>query len=840
MNLLSDVLPKLLTTCFLSQAALAQQPPVSFQRQVLPLLERRCQLCHRDGNTSGNLNLARYAGVRKGGKSGPALVAGSPDESLMVKMVSGENPRMPMSGGPLTPAEVTLIQLWISQGAPDDSATADAGDLTWWSLKPLSKPAVPAATSSWVRTPLDAFILAKLKEKGLAPSPEADRRTLMRRLTYDLHGLPPSPEAVRSFLQDTAPDAYEKLVDRLLASPRYGERWGRHWLDVVHYGESHGYDKDKPRLNAWPYRDYVIRCFNEDKPYARFVEEQLAGDVLFPDDPQGIVATGFIASGPWDFVGHVELREDTVDKKIARVLDRDDMVMTAMSTFVSLTVHCARCHDHKFDPILQADYYHLQSVFAGVDRADRPFDLDVQVNRRRQALLAERRQTRMELQPFRDEAEKVTNDAISGLDQQIKTLRGKLTDLAAPKASETLRKEAVDASREAIQNEIDGAQVQRKELALSLLEPQVRSRLQALEDRLGEVDRKLKQLGPPQLVYGAANFFEPTGKFVPAWVPRPVHLLQRGSVEAPGPLMLPGAVTAVTGLDSSFGLDAASGDGRRREALAKWITDARNPLTWRSIANRIWHYHFGSGIVDSPNDFGRMGALPTHPELLDWMAAEFRDSGGSLKKLHRQIVTSAVYRQSSQDQAQFAKIDSGNQFLWRMNRGRLDAESVRDSALAISGQLDLTMGGPSDQEFFFKDDHSPIYDYARFDVGKAARHRRSVYRFLVRSVPDPLMESLDCPDASLLTPKRNTTLTALQALAMLNDPLLLKQVESFARRLRTLRPDLEGQIEQACWLALLRPPTPEEALRFGAYARNYGLENVCRLLLNSNEFMFVD
>jgi hypothetical protein len=304
--------------------------------------------------------------------------------------------------------------------------------------------------------------------------------------------------------------------------------------------------------------------------------------------------------------------------------------------------------------------------------------------------------------------------------------------------------------------------------------------------------------------------------------------------------MQPGAVTTVSGLESRWSLDSTGGEGQRRSALAKWLTAPSNPLTWRSIVNRVWHYHFGAGIVDSPNDFGRMGTLPTHPELLDWLAAEFREGGGSIKLLHRLILKSSVYRQSSQDNLQYAKLDAGNQWLWRMNRWRLDAESVRDSALSVSGQLDLTMGGPPDQEFFFKDDHSPIYDYSRGDAIRASQHRRGVYRFLVRSVPDPFMESLDCPDASLLTPKRNTTLTALQALAMLNDPLMLKQSESLAERLRVLRKDVSGQIHEAYWLALAREPRQEELSLLVAYAKKHGLENFCRLLLNSNEFMFVD
>jgi len=822
-----------------SHAVWAQDRPISFQQQILPILERRCHVCHQSTNAGGQLDLTSYSQLRKGGKGGPVLVPSKPEDSLLVKMIRGEPPRMPMSGGPLTEDEIRLIRSWISHGAPDDTPAGKENPTVWWSLKPISPPAVAPVSDPWIRTPIDTFILAKLKEKGLTPSPEADRRTLIRRLTYDLHGLPPTPEEVRNFVDDKSPLAYEKLIDRLLASPRYGERWGRHWLDTVHYGESHGYDKDKPRLNAWPYRDYVIRSFNDDKPYARFVEEQLAGDILFPGDPQGIVATGFIAAGPWDFVGHVELREDTVDKRIARLLDRDDMVMTAMSTFASLTVHCARCHDHKFDPIKQSDYYSLQAVFAGVDRADRPYDDDPKIHQLRQELLAEKRPVRMELQPYLEMAEKVRSDETERLEARIKSLRAKLNDLPKPGAgvSESLD---LQNKRKAIQQDIDETLAQRKATVLALLEPAARDRLQALESQVAAIDRKLSELPPAKLVYAGANFFEPQAKFVPAWTPRPVHLLQRGSVEAPGELMQPGAVSVVSGMESRWPLDSTAGEGQRRAALAKWLTAANNPLTWRSIVNRVWHYHFGTGIVDTPNDFGRMGSLPTHPELLDWLAAEFRESGGSIKQLHRMILKTAVYRQSSRDNPLYAKLDAGNQWLWRMNRWRLDAESVRDSTLSVSGQLDLTMGGPSDQEFFFKDDHSPIYDYSRGEAIRTSRHRRGVYRFLVRSVPDPFMESLDCPDASLLTPKRNATLTALQALAMLNDPLMLKQVESFAQRLKELRRDLTGQIQEAYSLAVARAPTQEELAMLVAYTEKHGLENFCRLLLNSNEFMFVD
>jgi hypothetical protein len=390
---------------FLVATALAVEPP-----KALLLLDQNCLRCHNASLKMSGLSLTAADEAMRGGLHGPVIVPGNPDGSPLFAMISADKPKMPMQGRPLSTAEVAEIRSWIAQGAtwPAGLRLGVAKE-DWWSLRPLKKPQPPAVQSDWVRTPVDAFVLEKMREMKLTPSPEADRATLIRRLTYDLHGLPPTWEEIEAFAADRSPDAYEKLVDRLLSSPRYGERWGRHWLDVAHYGESHGYDKDKPRRSAWPYRDYVIRAFNRDKPYARFVEEQLAGDVLWPDDPEGVVATGFIAAGPWDFVGHVELREGTTDKQITRLLDRDDMVMATMSTFVSVTAHCARCHDHKFDPIPQADYYSLQSVFAGVDRADRPYDADPKIWTQRRPLWERRRAVMVRLQPLQDEAVAVTS-----------------------------------------------------------------------------------------------------------------------------------------------------------------------------------------------------------------------------------------------------------------------------------------------------------------------------------------------------------------------------------------------------------------------------------------------
>ena len=826
----------------------ADQPAISFERQIRSILEARCTICHTSSTPQAGLSLSSYADLMRGGRSGPAIVAGHPGRSLLVDLISGPKPAMPKVGGSLSEDEVELIRRWVSEGAANDGTGSDSGDAVWWSFRPIPPRLAPETPSSWVRTDIDRFVLAKLSSEKLTPSPEADRRTLIRRLTYDLHGLPPTPAEVEAFLNDGSARAYPNLVDRLLASPRYGERWARHWLDVAHYGESHGYDKDKARRHSWPYRDWVIRAFNEDKPYARFVEEQLAGDVLAPDSPDGVIATGFVAAGPWDYVGHAELREGTKDKKIARLLDRDDMVSATMSTFVSLTTHCARCHDHKFDPIRQADYYSLQAVFAGVDRAELPYDRDPAVYRQRRVLWERRRQAQIAMQPLLAAAKKVASPAIEALDARHEKLSQESADLL-PKVGEVAT-DRTQARRVEIYKEKKVIEQERKSLVRALLDAPVRERLEYLESRLEQIDAALDELPQPQWVYAAANYFKTHGKFTPAWAPRPVHLLARGSVEAPGRRMAPGTVSAVRELPSRFVLPEDAAEGARRLALAKWITNPANPLTWRSIVNRVWHYHFGRGLVDTPNDFGKMGGRPTHPKLLDWLAAWFRDTGGSLKSLHRLIVTSAVYRQASSHDRQHdaaaaryrthSALDGSNRFLWRMNRRRLDAESLRDAVLAVSGQLDLTMGGPSDEHFFFKDDHSPIYDYSRFDFASPKARRRSVYRFLVRSVQDPFMESLDCADPSLLVAKRSSTLTAVQALALLNDPLMVQQSEHFAARLRAHSQDMGQQIDYAYRLALARPPRAEEARVLADYAARRGTANLARLIFNSNEFMFVD
>lgn len=768
-----------------------------------------------------------------------------------------------------------------------------AQTVAWWSQRPLQTVAVPATGSHWVRTPIDAFLLRRLRKNGLEPSPVAERRTLIRRLTFDLHGLPPTIAEIETFANDPRKDAYERLVDRLLDSPRYGERWARHWLDVVHYGETHGYDKDKLRANAWPYRDWVIRSFNEDKPYTRFVKEQLAGDVLYPGTADGIVALGFIAAGPWDFVGHVELRDGTVDKAITRSLDRDDMVHTTMSTFVSTTAACARCHDHKFDAIPQRDYYRLQAVFAGVDRADRAYEeagtdqhltstagslgYHSEIANSRDACkwvqvdLGEPRELdQILLYPahevfgghpgpgfgfpvrFRIDA---SNDVDFGESTTIAdhTDRDFLHPGDAPQRfagkGERARFVRVTATRLFERTNdwifaLGELVVLAGDSNVAALAPVAALDSIEASGAWGQrylTDTAARRTG--RMVYAAATAFRASGNFTPAAAPRPVHLLARGEVQQPLALVAAGALACLPDLERHFALAPDADEGQRRAALARWITDEANPLSWRSIVNRVWQYHFGNGLVDTPNDFGRMGGQPSHPELLDWLAGWFRDGDGSFKQLHRLLVTSAAYRQSSAPRESddlAPNRDAGNVLLWRMSRRRLEAEAIRDAMLAASGKLDLTMGGPSVRWFGFVDDHSPHYSYDSFDPDGAGAWRRSIYRHIVRSVPDPFFEALDCADASILTPKRYTTLTPLQALAMRNNRFVLRQAEHFAARLRTEVSTVRQQVDRAFRLALARAPSPAEADIMATHAERHGLASLCRLIFNLNEFLFLD
>lgn len=892
------------------------------------------------------------------------------------------------------PKEVILsvVAIWALLWLATAKAPADDAS-TGWALRPLVKPALPATVVTTrvgvdvgARTPVDAFIREKLDQAGLSPSAPADRRTLLRRATFDLTGLPPSPDDLKRFQGDPSPNAFDRELDRLLASPRYGERWARHWMDVVHYAETHGHDEDAIRPNMWPYRDYLIAAFNSDKPYARFVREQVAGDVLYPAIPEATVATAFLATGPWDASSQMGIQDGTIDKERARYLDRDDMIATTMSTFVSATVHCARCHDHKMDPIPTEDYYALQAVFAGVDRVDRPYDPNPEVAARRRSLtkdLAElesghlprtpastrtwkedvenweksRRRHRWHALPlvshrsengatlerqadgsvlssghrpekdtyfltFSGPAEGITAiqlevmidpslpesgpgradngnlhlseivirpreqtggiaDSRADFNQEGWTISmahdgvettawGIFPQVSAPHRAMFVLKQPITLSEEETltielrQWHGGGHLIGRPRISFSQnpepslaspLPPDVEAALKvpsserddaqwktlALHRALEDTERELASLPAPRFVYAVASEFSAQGNFKPAVTPREVRVLHRGDILSPGPLATPGSLSCVSRLANRFPSTNGKDEGERRAALAQWLADPENVLTWRSIANRVWHYHFGVGIVATPNDFGQMGSPPSHPALLDWLACELRDNGGSLKQLHRLMMKSAVYRQRSEDNRAGRERDQTNRWLWRAKHTRLEAECYRDAVLALSGDLDLEMGGPSARHFnLTKGVHvTPNLDYFGFDPEDPVNFRRSVYRFVFRTVPDPLMQSLDCPDASQFAPKRAESTTALQALATLNSPFLISQSTRIAARLERERPNLKAQIALLFDRALQRPPDEEETAAFVDLASRHGLANACRVMINSSEFLYL-
>jgi hypothetical protein len=868
------------------------------------------------------------------------------------------------------------------------SLTSNAEQL--WSLKPVTVPAVPQVRqNTWVRNPVDHFILAGLESKGLAPSPEASRRVLIRRLSFDLLGMPPSPEQIEAFVNDPTNDAYEKLVERFLESPRFGERWARHWLDIAHYADTHGFERDRRRDHAWPYRDYVIAALNNDKPYNLFLAEQIAGDALAPQNPESIVATGFLAAGPWDFVGQQETKSPKL-RRAARADDLDDMVTQVMTATVGMTVNCARCHDHKLDPIPQKDYYRLWAVFAGVKRGDRAYNA---------GLVEEREKSEQRLKDVVGKLAELEGRGIDlsdlvakgdglgtgqkypyGIDVRngkfVKGSAAYLKPIVPNKFFEVAESEFIDGV-----SVPDGGKDGKQEIQISstgisvtgitdtnaetwdyVLNGKVRSQAFSVLDGVDYaspghtllglhanklisfdlnavrkvhkcqklrfrtiagyggkdpnttadfrvfVDGKLRaaRLNFGKSVGGTAVEFDidPDERFLtlmatdagnaishdqiyfgdPALIPtdstekrtpeeeqqlatlkteekelraqikklseqgkvyatvssKPpvVHILKRGDPEEELEAVQPGALSSVDSLFSELGNDATP-EGKRRLALADWITDPDNPLTRRVIVNRLWHYHFGKGLVDTPSDFGGGGSKPSHPELLDWLATELLTQKWSLKAIHKLILLSHTYRQqSTTNNAQAEKIDADNRLLWRKNQSRLDAESLRDTVLAVSGKLNLKMGGPGYEDFKYTSAYAPIYRYITPDEPKL--WRRSIYRYVVRSTPNTFMTTLDCPNPANLSPVRLNTNTALQSLALLNNDFMLRQAGYFAERLSKEGSTGSERVTRAFLLAFGRQPDATEIEQSLSLINARGLFAFSRALLNANEFVYVD
>jgi len=836
---------------------------VDFVRHIQPLLRRHCYQCHGHDVQEGSLRLDLKQRAMSGGDHGQVIVPGRSGQSLLVTLISGTGPaarRMPPvdEGNPLSPAQIALVRDWIDAGAqwPAGVDPVRQGNDSLWSFAPVRRAPVPQVQDrGWLRNPIDAFVLARLESAGLKPAPAADHLSLIRRATFDLHGLPPTVEDLDRFLAERAQrpsrSGYEELVDRLLASPHYGERWARHWLDLVRYADSNGYEVDGEKPLAWKYRDYVIRALNRDVTYDRFVMEQLAGDELPDADPETVIATGFYRVGPWDAERGASVQPSEMVAEMFNELD--DMVSTTSQVFLGLTMGCARCHDHKFDPLSSKDYYSFVAIFRPLTR---------QRNGRAEL-------TRPAVPP---PALKEKNAA----DQRIGQLQGQLRSLTEPLRTGLLNSgrsklpaDAIAALKVPADKRSDNQRqlVKRyassfdKEVTAALKQPQL------AEKYLSATVRKQIADGESEIGQLRGRFDFPAGYFF--YEPSPqspvTHLLKRGNPNQPGAVVepaVPAAIARQLGRSQPEFETADAFTSRRRISLARWITAPDNPLTARVFVNRVWQYHFGSGLVRTPSDYGRRGQQPTHPELLDWLADWFvHDAGQSIKKLHRLIMTSNTYRMSKRMHHESAAKDPDNRLLWRFPYRRLEVEAIRDAMLAVSGQLQPTLYGPGMYphipENARRSGYNPQSVWKAFDERSASR--RTIYAYVKRTLIVPFLDTLDFCDTTRSADRRDSTVVAPQALELLNGEFVNRQARHFAERLRRQAArGIDQQILLGYRLAVGRPPTDTEQATLRSYwdvergglmqtrkmaEDQAGLEatvRLCRILLNLNEFVYVD
>ncbi len=762
-----------------------------FLATIQPTLKQQCLGCHGGANTFAKLDLRTRDAALRGGQRGPAIVSGDPDSSLLVQALDYADALQMPPGGEEKRLASDIRQAfrdWIAAGAPytvGKSATNwDFDEADLWAFRPVASADPPrdGVEPGLVRTPVDNFILSTLAESGLEPGPRADKLTLIRRLTFDLSGLPPTPDEVDAFLGNESQGAYKALVERLLKSPRYGERWGRHWLDVTRYADTGGYSNDFERPNAWRYRDYVIRSFNQDKPYDRFVLEQIAGDELFPDDPEAIIATGFLRTGPWEHTGMAVAA-------VTRQLFLDDVTHHVGQSFLGLTLGCARCHDHKFDPIPTKDYYRVQAVFAKTAFARRP------------------------LAYLPSESTEGLDEGRSPFDARLVELERRMHDLheaARERLAESKGAEfAASAASRILQRHMDKEQAE----LLKLLRKRVTM-------------HKLSKLRFEPLAMTVSNGLVPDWDTVDSrnsymkkdeYESARTFVLVGGDIQAPSEEVSAGALEAVeryARLPAPKVPDTLDG---RRSALAKWIADPRNPLTARVMVNRIWQYHFGRGLAANANNFGKMGKKPTHPELLDWLAAFFVEHGWSVKAVHRVILYSEAYQRASDhpNRDRLDKIDPGNLYLARFSPRRLEAEELRDSMIAVAGDLSDLTGGPGTYPQINSDvarqpRHAmgtlqPVYEAERT---RRRRNRRSIYSFQQRSLIDPMVEVFNGANPDLTCESRESSTVPTQAFALLNAEQSRDMAMIMAERLAA-EPSSDS-VDRAFRLAYGRPPTADE------------------------------
>lgn len=933
----------LVISACLSSAVAADQQAIDFERDVAPIFEQHCLQCHSDNISKGEFSLSTAQGLIEN----EYVVSGDSDSSYLIDLISGDQPEMPRGGDSLSTAEIAVVRKWIETGAEWPDATVlyepSKADGSWWSLQPLQE-FDPEST-------IDDFVESELQANALEMNRPADRRTLIRRATYDLTGLPPTPSEVEAFEADSSPNAYEKVLDRLLASTDYGQRWGRHWLDVIRFGESTGFEQNVIIDSLWPLRDYVINSMNADKPFDQMIREHLAGDVLSPGDPQVEIASAFLVAGPYDGVGN----QDAIQAAQIRANTIDEMIRASSEAFLGLTVGCARCHDHKFDAIRQHDYYKLYATFSGVRHGDRVIataaekadrsaklaPLNLKSDAFKASLAAINKAIEERAQANAEEHGRLwTREAVArtgtverfepilakhirfiadGTDTNPKSGRGfRIDELEVWSSGKETRNVAL-ATNGAVatgasrtiedfpgaygpQLAIDGKAGARfisagNELRIELPSPTLiekvvfssargelkpdqpkfvcvsdyrievstdgtnwelvadgsdrapvndahrNHRLYELEitaDQRREIKSLDKEIGAIKKQISAVPSLRSVwvGQRVAADAKGPFNVFIGGSPQRKGASVVAASLSTLAGVAPEYELSESAPEADRRLALANWIVHRDNPLSPRVLANRVWHYHFGTGIVSTPSDFGFMGGRPSHPALLDWLAGKLLHDNWRIKPLHKAIMMSRAYQQSSEYRAEAARVDSDARLLWRFPPRRLSAEEIRDTMLFVSNKLNPKMGGPGFRLYDYLRDN--VATYVPLDVHPQDTYRRAVFHQNARAARTDLMSDFDAPDCAFSTPRRATTTTPLQALTSLNHSFTMDIAEALSERvINESADDRVSQIKQLYLFCFGRLPTQDELSECGEIVEQHGLRALCRVLLNTSELIYV-